>query len=141
MRRALHELAKLSEGKQRLGYPAPVDEYPVFLSEFAKHDATYQAARAYVLNVLREAQDYADREGSLAPELGSRVRQACTWAHQVAEPIVSFARLWAGTKGFREPSPLARVGRDAAVAVTHLQVDPITLVDAAPALLDSWKTL
>jgi len=139
MRRSLQELAKLTEGKQRQGYPGSVDEYPVFLSDFAKHEATYQGARAYLLNTLEEAQDYADREGSLSPELASRVRQASTWAHQVAEPIVAFARLWAGTGGFREPSPLARVGRDLAVAVTHVQVDPITLVDAAPALLESWK--
>ena len=141
MRRALHEVAKLTEGKQRLGYPGPVDQYPVFLSEFATHEATYQAARGYILTAFRQAQDYADREGSLAPELASRVRQASTWAHQIAGPIVDFARVWAGTKGFREPSPLARVGRDVAVAVTHVQVDPITLVESAPALLDSWKKI
>jgi len=141
MRRALHEVAKLSEGKKRLGYPGPVDEYPVFLTEFAKHEAIYQAARAYVLEAFQEAQAYADREGSLTPELASRVRQASTWAHQVAEPVVTFARLWAGTQGFRDPSALARFGRDVAVAVTHVHVDPITLVEAAPPLLESWKTI
>jgi alkylation response protein AidB-like acyl-CoA dehydrogenase len=140
MRRALREVATHTQAKQRSGYPTPVDEYPVFLSEFAQHEARYQSARAYLLNSLREAQDYADREGSTTPELASRIRQAATYAHEVAEPLVSFARLWAGTKGFREPSPLARVGRDLAVAATHVQVDPITMVEAAPALLDSWKS-
>jgi len=139
-RRALQEVANLTAGKKRLGYPTPVDEYPVFLSDFSKYDAMYQSARAYLLDTLREAQGYADREGSLTPELESRVRQASTWTHHVAEPVVNFARHWAGTKGFKEPSALARVGRDLAVAGTHVQVDPITLVEAGPALLDSWKT-
>jgi alkylation response protein AidB-like acyl-CoA dehydrogenase len=141
MRRALKEVAELTRGKERLGYPVPVDEYPLFLSEFAKHEAMYQAARLYVLDALREAQAYADRERSITPELAGRVRQASTWAHQVAEPVITFARVWAGTKGFREPSALARVGRDVAVAVTHVQVDPITLVDSAPALLDAWRSI
>lgn len=141
MRRALKEIAELSRGKERLGYPVPVDEYPLFLSEFAKHDAMYQTARLYVLDALREAQDCAEQQGSVTPELTGRVRQASTWAHQVAEPVITFARVWAGTKGFREPSALARVGRDVAVAVTHVQVDPITLVDSAPALLDAWRSI
>jgi alkylation response protein AidB-like acyl-CoA dehydrogenase len=141
MRRALKEVAELTRGKERLGYPVPVDEFPIFLSEFAKHDAMYQTARLFVLDAFREAQQHVEREGAITPELSGRVRQASTWAHQVAEPVITFARGWAGTKAFREPSALARVGRDVAVAVTHVQVDPITLVDSAPALLEAWRSI
>jgi alkylation response protein AidB-like acyl-CoA dehydrogenase len=140
MRRALREVALLTEGKQRLGYPVPVDEHPLFLSEFAKHEVLYQTSRAYILESFRAAEASAENEGSVAEELISRVRQASTHAHDVAEDVVRFTRYWAGTKGFREPSAISRVARDLAVAVTHLQVDPITYIAAAPALLSFWKT-
>jgi alkylation response protein AidB-like acyl-CoA dehydrogenase len=140
MRRALHEVAKATEGKTRLGYPVPIDDHPVFHYEFAKHEAEYQGARRYAMGAFREAEEMAAADGSITPEAAARLHQAATHAHQVSERVVNFARVWAGTKAFREPSFLARAVRDIGVATQHLQVDPITLVRSAVPLLDSWKT-
>jgi alkylation response protein AidB-like acyl-CoA dehydrogenase len=140
-RRALHEVSKLTDGKVRQGYPVPVGEFPVFQYEFAKHEAAYQAARAYVLSVVEDAQQFAEREGHVTSEHVSRIYQAATYAEQVGEQVIGFARYWAGSPAFREPSRLGRVFRDMAIAVQHVSVDPINLVNAAPDLLESWKTL
>lgn len=140
MRRALHEVAKITDGKQRLGYPSPVGDYAVFQFEFAKYEAEYQSARAYAYHVYAQAEEFAAREGHLSPELTARVRQAATWAHHVTHRVVSFAHLWSGTQSFRNPSFMGRATRDAAVLTQHLLIDNITMIDAAPALLDAWKT-
>jgi len=140
-RRALHEVAKNTEGKKRLGYPGTVGEFPVFLYEFSRHEAAFQGARAYVYKAFRDAEAYANEHGALTPELAGRTRQATKYAHEVAENVVGFARLWSGTAAFREPSMLARAARDVSVATQHLQVDSICLVDVGPALIDSWKKL
>ena len=137
--RALQEVARSSANRARAGYPTPVDEYPVFLSEFAKIEADYQAARAYALETYAKTDEYAAREGKPSPELAARNRQATTWTHEVLERVFSKARLWSGSDAFRNPSGIARAVRDAGVLTQHLFIDPITFVDAAPALLDSWR--
>lgn len=139
MKRALEEVAKITEGKGRRGYPGPVDQYPVFLFEFAKADAQYRSARAYLLETYRAAEEQARREQQVSPELRARMRQAAVWVHRVVDDVVSFARLWGGTQAFRNPSVLGRVVRDANVLTQHLHVDNIWLVDVAPQLVESAK--
>ncbi|WP_285313465.1 acyl-CoA dehydrogenase family protein [Pseudarthrobacter sp. fls2-241-R2A-168] len=141
MRGALREVAKLTDGKNRGGYPVPVSDYPVFQYEFAKHEAEYQAARAYALNTVEQAQQMAEHAGQATPELMSRMQQSATWTHKVAERVVNFARLWSGSPSFRQPSRIGRVFRDMAVATQHLQVDDISFVNTAPDLLAAWKAL
>jgi alkylation response protein AidB-like acyl-CoA dehydrogenase len=141
MRGALREVAKLTAEKSRQGYPVPVGDYPVFQYEFAKYEAEYQSARAYALGTLDAAEQYAEREGRLSPELTARVQQSANWSHKVAERVVNFARLWSGTQAFREPSRLGRVFRDVSVATQHIQVDDINLVNSAPDLLAAWRAL
>lgn len=139
MARALQEVARSTTNRGRAGYPTPVDQYPVFLSEFAKIEADYQAARAYALETYAKVDEYAAREGKPSAELAARNRQATTWTHEVLERVFSKARLWSGSDAFRNPSSIARAVRDAGVLTQHLFIDPITFVDAAPALLDSWR--
>lgn len=138
-RRALHEVARITEGKVRGGYPTTVDRYPVFQFEFAKVEAEYQAARAYLHRAFDDAQDYCEINGLITPELLARCRQASTWCHHVAERVMYFARLWSGTQSFRNPSTLGRAVRDEAVLTQHLLIDNITLVDAAGPLLEKWR--
>ncbi|MCG2621252.1 acyl-CoA dehydrogenase family protein [Arthrobacter sp. I2-34] len=139
VKRALQEVAGSSANRARAGYPSPVDQYPVFLSEFAKIEADYQAARAYALETYAKTDEYAARKGRPSPELAARNRQATTWTHEMLERVVSKARLWSGSDAFRNPTVMGRLVRDAGVLTQHLFVDPITFVDAAPALLDSWR--
>jgi alkylation response protein AidB-like acyl-CoA dehydrogenase len=140
-RRALHEVATITADKVRVGYPVPVGDYAVFQSDFAKHEAEYQAARAYALSAVDSALDFAEREGSVTSEHASRILQSASWSHKVADRVVAFARLWSGTQAFREPSRVGRAARDIGVATQHLIIDDINFVNAAPDLLASWKTL
>ncbi|MCH5677562.1 acyl-CoA dehydrogenase family protein [Streptomyces gilvus] len=139
MKRALEEVAGITDGKARRGYPVPVADHPVFGFEFAKADAQYRSARAYLMETFRAAQEQAVREQRVDPELRARMRQAAVWAHRVVDDVVGFARLWGGTQAFRNPSVLGRVVRDAAVLTQHLHVDNIWLVDVAPQLLQGAK--
>jgi indole-3-acetate monooxygenase len=74
----------------------------------------------------------------IGPPLAQRIRQSTTYAHQQAADIVWFCYTWGGSDSLRNPSPLGRAMRDMSGATQHVFVDPITMVDAAPALLDQW---
>jgi len=66
------------------------------------------------------------------------MRQSATYAHQVAADIVRFCYTWGGSDALRNPSPLGRAMRDISGATQHVYIDPLTMVDAAPALLARW---
>lgn len=139
MKRALQEVARITDGKSRQGYPAGVGDYPVFLHGFSEKEATYQAARRYVHDAFGEAEATAAATGEVPAVLIARMRQATTWAHKVADEVVSFCHLWGGTQALRNPSALGRCTRDMAVAKNHLFVDPITYVTTAGPILDTWR--
>lgn len=138
--RALEEIAKLAPNKKRLGYRDGVGKHPVFLHEFAHHEAMYQAARSYLYDVFRKAQATLDSGGVLGDEIRHRFRQALTYVHRVAEQVVEWCYRWAGTDALRNPHPLGRCLRDIHGATQHIFVDPLSYVDAAPALLEAWHS-
>lgn len=138
MKRALSEVAVITHGKKRVGYPVPVGEYPVFLQEFARHEASYQAARRYVIGAFSDAENAAAAGHTLTTVERARMRQAATWTHAVASDVVGFCRLWGGTQAFRNPSVLGRVVRDMNVATQHVLIDPVTLTDAGGPILESY---
>jgi len=139
MKRALQEVARLTDGKGRQGYPVPVDEHALFRAGFAEHEAQYRAARAYVLEVFGEAEATARTQGEVPAEMVARIRQATTHAHTVAQAVIGFCDLWGGTQSFKGGGALNRCIRDFAVAKNHLYVDPISMVDAAPSIIQSWR--
>ncbi|OUS83983.1 acyl-CoA dehydrogenase family protein [Rhodococcus sp. NCIMB 12038] len=141
MRRALREVAVITRGKPRRGYPVPVDEYPVFQFEFAKADAAYQSARAYLVTTCAEAQRQATEELHLTDEIRVRMQHSATHAHHALEQVISFARIWAASQAFRNPSALGRAVRDANVVTQHLLIDNITAVDAGKSLVRMWQDL
>ena len=139
MKSALGEVARITDGKKRVGYPGPVGDYPLFLHEFAKHDAMYRAARGYVLEVFGDAEAKAAAGRPVTSVELARIRQASTWVHDVASEVVGFCRLWGGTQAFRNPTRLGRVIRDLAVATQHVLVDPVTLVAAGSVIAGTWR--
>lgn len=142
MKRALQEVATIATGKVRRGYPTTVDQYPVFDFEFAKADAKYRSARAYLIAIYKEAIEQAKRDGAVGNETRARAHQAAVWVHRVADEVVSFARLWAASQAFRNPSNLGRVIRDAEVATLHLHIDNIHLVTSGQTLVEcAWQEL
>jgi alkylation response protein AidB-like acyl-CoA dehydrogenase len=139
MRRALHEVASIVEGKKRMAYAVPVDEYAVFKKEFVEADATFWSVRDYFYRVIREAMASTAETQSLTVEQMARIRQATTHLHTVATEVVMFASLWGGTQTIRNPSYLGRAVRDMVVARNHALIDVVSLDNAAESIIDSWR--
>ncbi|MFT4045040.1 MAG: acyl-CoA dehydrogenase family protein [Gordonia sp. (in: high G+C Gram-positive bacteria)] len=137
--RALEEIAQITTGKIRPGYTGPVGESDLFRVEFARNEAKFRAAQAFVYEVFGDAQHTVDVGAALTDEQRARLRQAATWVQEVAGDIVMFAHRWAGSATVRVPSALGRCVRDAAVATQHALIDRITLAEAAPAILPRYQ--
>ena len=139
MKRSLSEIARIVDGKKRVGYPGVMGDYPTFMHEFSLQEATYVAARHYVLTVYEEAEATVMAGEAVSDYQRARFRQVATWVTKVAADVVRFAYLWSGSEGFREPSVIGRMFRDTFVATQHIYVDPITLVDSAPGILKHYR--
>jgi alkylation response protein AidB-like acyl-CoA dehydrogenase len=136
--RALEEVAVLAATKRRPAYAGTVAEHPLFRQDLSRHEAAYQAMRAYTFNLYREAQDVLAAGEDLSVELRQRFRQGATHLHQLAADIVRSCYTWGGSDALRNPSPLGRAMRDMSGATQHVYIDPTTMIDAAPALLQHW---
>jgi indole-3-acetate monooxygenase len=139
MKRSLNEIARILDGKKRVGYPGVIGDYPTFMHEFSLQEASYRAARDYVLRVYEEAEAAVSAGEPVTEYQRARFRQVATWVHKVAAEVVRFAYLWSGSEGFRGSSPIGRMFRDTFVATQHIYVDSITLVDAGPAILKHYR--
>lgn len=137
-RRALQELhGVLSGGKVRPG-AVPVMEQQLFLHEFACQEAKLSSARAFVLEAFGEALATAEQGDPMTELEYQRIRQCSTWITSTAMEVVNFAYLWSGSAGLREPGAMARCLRDMHAATQHVYVDSTTMVNAAPAVLNSY---
>ncbi|MGU3584575.1 acyl-CoA dehydrogenase family protein [Rhodococcus sp. C26F] len=137
--RALEEIARIVSGKVRPGYDGFVGDSDVFRIEFARHEALFKAACAFVYEVFGDAEDTAAAGLPISEEQHARLRQAATWVQEVAGDVVMFAHRWAGSATVRTPSVLGRCVRDAAVATQHALIDRMTLSDAAGAILPGYQ--
>jgi alkylation response protein AidB-like acyl-CoA dehydrogenase len=137
--RALEEISLIARAKKRPGRATYVADDPLFRHAFSTNEAAYQSARAFVHEVYADAQATLVGGGQLSAVQRQRFRQAATYSHDVTAAAVRFAYLAAGSNSLREPSVLGRCMRDMYAATQHVFVDPTTMVDAAPALLDHWS--
>ncbi|GAC67389.1 acyl-CoA dehydrogenase family protein [Gordonia soli] len=137
--RALEEIATLVSTKVRPGYDGVVGDSDLFRHDFARHEAQFRAAQAYVYEAFGEAEAAAAAGDEISAEQRARLRQVATWAQEVAGDVVMFAHRWAGSGTVRNPSALGRCVRDAAVATQHALVDRKTLVDAAVDILPGYQ--
>lgn len=136
--RALQEVVRICGGKMRPNYTTPVSESEMFKLEFARAEASLQAARRYLYHVVDDAQD-AGEAGTQTPEHIARITQAVTWTQGVATEVVSFAHRWGGSYSIKADSALGRCMRDASIATQHVLVDPINLVRAADAIMPGYR--
>ncbi|MDT0202735.1 acyl-CoA dehydrogenase family protein [Nocardioides sp. AE5] len=137
-RHALDEIVKVATVKGRVGYPTVVGDSELFKLEFAKKEALYRAARAYVYEVHREAEEWINAGNDLTEVHNARLRQSITWVQEVAAEVTGFAHRWGGSQSFRNPTALGRATRDAMIATQHLLVDPMTMVDAAGPIMAEY---
>jgi alkylation response protein AidB-like acyl-CoA dehydrogenase len=136
--RALQEVVTICGGKMRPNYSVPVGESETFKLEFAKAEASLQAARRYLYHVVDSAQD-AGAAGTITGEHVARISQAVTWIQGVATDVITFAHRWGGSYSIRGDSALGRCMRDAMVATQHVLVDPMTLVKAADGIIPGYR--
>ena len=136
-RRALHEAARLTSKKKRLYSADCIAATPVIQTDFLKHEALFQAARALTMDVFAEADRAAEAGHGLTDLQIQRVRQVTTWTHQVCRDVVNQA-FGSVSSALRNPSVLGKCMTDIAVAAHHIIAGPMSLVDAAPMIIDSW---
>ena len=135
-RRALDEIAALAETKQRLGQASALVDQERFQYELGHHDAALRAARALVFDVFGAAQARLDAGDTLNLDVDLvPVRQATTYATDVAADVARFAYLSSGTDGLRNPNVIGRCFRDIHAATQHMVVDRSTIVQSGRALL------
>jgi alkylation response protein AidB-like acyl-CoA dehydrogenase len=134
-RRALDEIAILAQDKQRLGQSSVLADQERFQYELGRNDAAMRAARALVFDAFGAAQVKLDAGETFDMVSLIPLRQATTWATDVAEEAVRFAYLASGSDGLRNPSVIGRSFRDIHAATQHVVVDGSTLTQAGRALL------
>jgi alkylation response protein AidB-like acyl-CoA dehydrogenase len=103
-------------------------------------EARLSAARALSFDVFGAAQDTVEAGDEVSELQYQKIRQASTFATEVAMDAVQFAYGWSGSKGLRGPNALARCVRDMHAATQHVYVDSTTLVNAAPSVFASYAT-
>lgn len=139
-KRALEELVRIVDGGRSRPNAVAVRDQQLFRRDFAAHDGELRAARAYAWEAYGEGLAALEREGALPDEQEQRIRQATTLATEAAHRTVEFAYRWAGSVAMAMTHPLNRCLRDILGAVQHISVDQSSLVDAAPALMASYRT-
>jgi len=135
-RRALDEIVTLAQAKQRMWHAAVLADQERFQYELGKRDAAMKAARAFVFDVFGGAQTRLDAGDHFDLVDLLPLRQATTWATDVAAEAVRFAYLSAGSDGLRNPSVIGRCFRDIHAATQHVVVDDSTLTQSGRALLE-----
>lgn len=136
--RAMDEMLKVVTVKSRPGYTGPIADNAVFREQFAYQDAALKACMALVQSTYREAQSAIEAGEKLSSAQRHGYRQTAIWVHRTVEDLVRFCFNWGGAQSIRNPSALGRCMRDMGVAMQHVLIDPIGLVDAAPAIVKKW---
>jgi alkylation response protein AidB-like acyl-CoA dehydrogenase len=134
----LHATARIEAAKPG---KTPLPDQSYFMYEFVQIEAAYRAARAYCLEVAREAQEVVDRGETASDLLVARLYQATAHATRVARDAVGFAYAWSGTRALRTPNPLEKLLRDVHGITQHMIVSPPKVLDAAAPVFESYASV
>lgn len=136
-RRSLHEAAHAASLKKRLYATASIADTATFKIDFIRNEALFQAARARTYDLFAKVDRKAETNEPLTEGEIQQIRQVTTWTHQVCRDVAMLAYS-SVSSSLRRPSILARNVLDAAVAGQHFIVNDMTMMDAAPAIIDQW---
>ena len=132
-RRVLDELAARAS-VVRMGAPSALAGSEHFLISLADLESRYQAGRAWVREVLTEAEAVAVRDGSVDELTANRVRQACTFVNRGGARLAQEAYLLAGTSALRD-GPMQRAFRDLHAGSQHFFASHAASLDYARSVL------
>ena len=119
-RGALDTFAELAQTKTPMMASSTLRDRSIAQYRMGECEATVQAARAYVMEAMREVEDelYAGAEHPSA-EITKKARLACTFAANACLHAVDTIHNTAGTTAARMYSPLERKLRDAHGCASH----------------------
>ncbi len=134
-RRALDELAAIATTRQRMGDPTALAGKPTFQKGFAVHESQLRAARLFVLESFRAAEEAAGAGREIRLEERALLRAATNLATEAAKQATAFAHEFAGTVAIRDGSLLQRCFRDMHTGSQHAFIGEKVWCDSAQALL------
>lgn len=120
-RRLLDELVALVA--ERGGAEGPQGSSASFQEQFAKAEAGYRSARAYVLEAWREAWDTLQSNESLSVRQHTLIRSAMTHVTAAAHEVAGFVYQASGTTGLRAGT-IQRLFRDMHAGTQHVIASP-----------------
>lgn len=123
-RRALDELAELAQGKKPQFSSRTLAESGFAQTEYARAEARWRAARAYLRDEVGQAWEAAQRGDRV--DVASRVAMRLAAAHAASEIVEVVDTAWtlAGGSAVYDTSVLGRCLRDAHVVTQHIMVAP-----------------
>ena len=133
-RRVLDELAAAAAGTTRLGATSSLADSERFLYEYGVLEGRFRAGRAWVREVLVDAEAEAARDGAVSEVTANLVREACRHVNQGGADIAREAYLLAGTRALRD-GPIQRGFRDLHAGSQHFFASPSAAIDLARSLL------
>jgi alkylation response protein AidB-like acyl-CoA dehydrogenase len=120
-RRLLDEMSGLV--RERGGAKGPQGGSPSFQEEYAKAEATYRSARAYVFETWQEVRETLERGDKLSVRQNTLIRSAMTHVTESAHRVAQFVYQSAGTAGLRAGT-VQRLFRDMHAGTQHVIASP-----------------
>jgi alkylation response protein AidB-like acyl-CoA dehydrogenase len=125
-RRLLDELAAYA--RQASARRGRLADSPVFISDFARAEASFRSARAWVYRLWEDAQTTVDGDRPLSRAHLTNLRAALLHVHDVNERNASFVFRQAGGASLRS-GPLQRLYRDVMAAGQHIMLTTSSYID------------
>jgi alkylation response protein AidB-like acyl-CoA dehydrogenase len=120
-RAALDAFVRLARQKTPALTSTALCDNPVIQSKLAICEAQLGAAKLYLLNALREAQETVATDGELTLDQRVKIRLASTFAIHRAREVVDFAYHEAGATAIFESNPFERRFRDMHAVTQQVQ--------------------
>ena len=135
-RRMLDEIAKLARGKT--GRAGMLGESEKFWYDYGRAEASYRAARAFVMEVWSEIEAAAENGQQMTTRHVSLVHLAKAQIHEAGVDLCNFAYRAAGGAGLRA-GVIQRTYRDMMVAANHFTIAPSIVTSAGRELGGIWS--
>ena len=121
-RRALHEVARIAVGKQRMGGRAPLAERGAFTRDLGRADVALRAARTMMLEHFRTA-DATNDPTALGARFVADIRACAAHAASVATEVATLAYRYAGGSALARSHPLHAAWADVLAATQHVHTN------------------
>jgi indole-3-acetate monooxygenase len=129
-RGAISAFADLASRKPRLGTTALLRDREIVQAAVGRAEALHSAARALLVDAMRELMSATDAGGDRLVTARARFRMACAHAAETAVQVAGMLAADAGAVAIFESCPLERAVRDIHAAVKHIAMSPNSYVAA-----------